>query len=596
MNVLKCITTAFSLFACLGYSAQSNHTFIVSENGDSLSVIEGNIELPESRISKSQNTVTLTYQVLKTDAANPYPPVFLLAGGPGGSWLNTAHLSERFDEIQFYSRFSDVVIFDQRGTGRSVPNLSCKGIVKSDKAKSMFENDLKKCVIRLSEKCRDHWIKQGIDLSAYNTDESADDIDALRKWLGYDKIILLGGSYGSHLGLHYLRKYGGYVDRAIFYGIEGPDHTLDKPAQIMRTLERIAKEIEQSEYYAPLFSEKGLIEMYAEVIDRIKTGEEKSLDLLAAQFIFRYRAGRRNDLSDWPDNILDLYNENYEFADQVSKYMKQMKPPNAMSNTMDFASWASPERLDKLHNDTTTNLVGNINQSYFAKEGIWPVRDLGAAFRADIKSNVPVLLIHGTWDMSTPFENALEVAANLTNGQLLKVTNGSHGAYYELLEEWAPMKELLSAFVTNQEINLPDSVILELDFPDVFDDHQIVFWDAVIAGDQEAVQEALSHDVVLDLIDTRFNKNGRTALQWAAWHNHTNIVELLINKGADLNFQNNSGYTALHHAVENCSLDALQLLIQKGADAQIATNSNKTPISTAKSDCKKAIKWLQSPE
>jgi pimeloyl-ACP methyl ester carboxylesterase len=100
--------------------------------------------------------------------------------------------------------------------------------------------------------CRDHWQAEGVDLAAYNTVENAADLNDLRLALGYGKVTLVGGSYGSHLALQVLRQYPRAVERIVLYGVEGPDHTWDDPAGVLATLGRIAAAAERS----PVFSQR----------------------------------------------------------------------------------------------------------------------------------------------------------------------------------------------------------------------------------------------------------------------------------------------------------------------------------------------------
>jgi pimeloyl-ACP methyl ester carboxylesterase len=86
----------------------------------------------------------------------------------------------------------DWVFFDQRGTGRSIPQLYCP-----DEKDNPF--DLKKC--------RDDLIKQGIDLSQYTSARIAGDMEALRKALGVNQWNLWGISYGSRLAITMARYY-----------------------------------------------------------------------------------------------------------------------------------------------------------------------------------------------------------------------------------------------------------------------------------------------------------------------------------------------------------------------------------------------------
>ena len=59
--------------------------------------------------------------------------------------------------------------------------------------------------------------------------------------------------------------------------------------------------------------------------------------------------------------------------------------------------------------------------------------------------------------------------------------------------------------------------------------------------------------------------NGRRALNYAAISNDCDMIEALLEAGADIDGTNRSGFTPLHHAAESGSLEAAKLLIVKGA-------------------------------
>ncbi|MEX3777581.1 alpha/beta fold hydrolase [Pseudomonas sp. MYb118] len=88
-------------------------------------------------------------------------PVFFLHGGPGG--CSNRHHLEFFDEQHF-----EIILFDQRGCGRSLPHGERQ------------LNDTGRCV---------------------------EDIDGLRLHLGFARISLLGVSWGSWLAIQYQQRY-----------------------------------------------------------------------------------------------------------------------------------------------------------------------------------------------------------------------------------------------------------------------------------------------------------------------------------------------------------------------------------------------------
>jgi pimeloyl-ACP methyl ester carboxylesterase len=122
--------------------------------------------------------------------------------------------------------------------------------------------------------CRDRWQKEGVDLGAYNTVENAADINDLRQALGYRKLTLIGGSYGSHLALQFMRQYPDVVDRAVIFGVEGPDHTWDSPSAMLATLSRIAEATEQSPVFSGRIPPGGLLKTFERVLQRLDAAPE----------------------------------------------------------------------------------------------------------------------------------------------------------------------------------------------------------------------------------------------------------------------------------------------------------------------------------
>ena len=67
---------------------------------------------------------------------------------------------------------------------------------------------------------------------------------------------------------------------------------------------------------------------------------------------------------------------------------------------------------------------------------------------------------------------------------------------------------------------------------------------------------------------------------------NVDIIQLLLSKGASVNFQDNTGGTALVYAVNDRSLEAVKLLLEKNARVDIGTDRFGTPpLHFAVSDC-----------
>ena len=142
---------------------------------------------------------------------NPHPeqdPVVLLNGGPGGSSRGMLEAGERADLRDAILAERDLIVFDQRGTGASKPALNCPDFDQAT-IHSLLSNDDSRTrrdrFVAAALACESNWCVPAINLKAFNTIESAADIDDLRRALGYDEVNLYGISYGTRLALVAMR-------------------------------------------------------------------------------------------------------------------------------------------------------------------------------------------------------------------------------------------------------------------------------------------------------------------------------------------------------------------------------------------------------
>lgn len=364
-------------------------------------------------------------------------PIVYLAGGPGGSGTWSAS-GDRFPLFQKLRAIADVVAFDQRGTWGTEPYMICPGSVSYPLDQPADPAILSAVVRPYLEECATHWGAQA-DLSAYNTMESVADLEALRVALGADKLTLWGISYGTHLGLAYIRTHPDRVYRAILAGVEGPDHTYKLPAPIEAVVERVERAIQsdpRASRIAPDFV--GSMRALVQELDREpatvpvedpKTGETVSVvvggqDLRQA---FYEALGEREDIEGEliaqgvPILRGDLTALG-RFALQRRREIRML----VMTLSMDCASGASEGRRSLIREQAPTTLLGNSNLWLEVACPLWPVDDLGDDFRSPLRADVPVLFISGSLDVKTPPENAEEILAGFPNGRHLLIEGGSH--------------------------------------------------------------------------------------------------------------------------------------------------------------------------
>lgn len=201
----------------------------------------GKLWVAENRSRNKGRLVQLAFVRLKTTAKSPQPPIVFLAGGPGVPGTGMGRVPVYFQLFTRLQEVADVILLDQRGTGLSAPNLQCppgKGLAPDTwEAKEKATQAL----VELVHACAEHWRAQGVDLPAFNTNASADDLEDLRRALGVESISLLGHSYGTELALAAVRRHGEHLHRVVLASVQGPDNDQKLPVATEFGLRRLGR-------------------------------------------------------------------------------------------------------------------------------------------------------------------------------------------------------------------------------------------------------------------------------------------------------------------------------------------------------------------
>lgn len=469
--VLLCCLCIPKAWAATG--ADAEYRVIPVAGGRHVRVESGVLRVPESRLHPTGRFIEIPWYRLASTARHPAAPIFMLAGGPGASGLDELQLPDVQREVAFYRTIADVVLFDQRGAGHAKLVMTCPQTAHYPDDQPLDWARLRGMMRRLLTACRDHWQRSGIDLAAYNTVESAADVDDLRKALGYGRMTLIGGSYGSHLALEVMRKYPQTVARVVLYGVEGPDQTWDDPDGVLAALRRYDRALQKQALGLDLrVPEGGWIAALGRVERRLRKRpvhvalkhdgkvSHVVVDAPLIQLMARHRAGSHDDLHAWTDTIRAMDEGDFSMAARAAVDFRDLRLADPMHYSMDCASGISPLRKRRIATSPAVALLGNLNQEYAMLCPLWPSRDLGAAYRAPVVSSIPTLLFQGTWDVSTPLENASEVAAGLRRGQLVTVVGGNHGVLYNLYAHWPPMRALMRAFLSGRDVKTPPRIVM----------------------------------------------------------------------------------------------------------------------------------------
>lgn len=378
-----------------------------SSKGQEVDAERGFFEVPEDRRDPGSRRIRLSYVRFPSTAAKPGPPIVYLAGGPGGTGSGAAG-GARFPIFMALREVSDVIAFDQRGTGLSnhiplrprpsgpPPVFTREGLtahIRGEFASAWAE-----------------WTKAGVAMRGYNTNESADDVDALRQHLGAARMHIWGISYGSHLGLAVLRRHGDRVDRAALASLEGQDQTVKRPARwdnYLRQVDGLMGADPAVRAAVPdllALMRRVHVRMEAEPVRMsVRLGAGGPTDVHVGGFAVQMLAG---SLAANPETLAllpGLYRAlDAGKTDGFAAFAGQMSGilgVSGMPETMDLASGISPRKLAMIQREAKTAVIGDaLNFPMPHMLGVVPGVELGEAFRSPFKIPNRSLLVAGSLD------------------------------------------------------------------------------------------------------------------------------------------------------------------------------------------------------
>lgn len=462
---------------------------VASRDGGLLKAERGMLFVPVRRDDPESRTIGVEfYRFFSTSEETPPPPVFQLFGGPGFPGLEGAIREPgSFEEgLGNMVALADVVVVGQRGIGSSKPDTRCEAPAPVPLDAADRRRQEARVLAQASARCRAFWEGEGYDLSGFNVVEAAADVADVARALGYETIQLSGGSFGSHWGMAVMRDHPELVARAVLTGMEGPDHTYDMPSGVLASLTRIAAAADAAPELAGLVPEGGLLAAFRKVVASAENepirvdvdgpdGEAVTVvfsadDVRGMATGVTASTGSRRRMTGWPADVVRLHAGDFQAAAQGAlEDHGSPEMPTASFFMLDCASGMSAERRKTFEADPAQAVVGHTGWFYDAACPHWGA-DLGEDFRKGFDTAIPTVIVHGTWDTNTPYDNALELAPRFQNSRFVTVEGGSHGALREALQDVPGFREGLEHFMrTGDWSRLPEKVTLpplEWEVPD----------------------------------------------------------------------------------------------------------------------------------
>lgn len=426
---------------CASAVRQTKPTLVLNDcqlPGSQLKAKCGTYEVYENRATKSGRKISLKIVVLPatSDRREPDPFVYF-AGGPGSAATDdAAGLAQAFPQILAHR---DMLFVDQRGTGGSHP-LDCKFYDQADLQTYLGYffplDDVRKCREQL---------ESNSDLKLYVTTIAADDMDDVRAALGYERLNLFGGSYGTRAALTYLKRHPQHVRTALLQGVAPTDQFMpvDFAQGTERALQGVLSECLADKICSEAFPKikeeakavlaqliKGPVEVE---IQKPNSSEHIKLKLsrdLAAEAI-RYMLYSPVPAGRVPLIIHLASQGNYGPLTRAAiGYRENLvgSGSNGMYLSITCAEdlpWIKPGEGERMAENT---FLGDYRLRQQREAcALWPRAEIERDYAQPVKSDVPVLILTGQWDPVTPPSNAERTAKTLSNSLNIVVPSGAHG-------------------------------------------------------------------------------------------------------------------------------------------------------------------------
>lgn len=415
----------------------------ISRAKDNVQAELGTFKVLEDRINGGKDSIQLSYVRFKSTNPNPQSPIIYLSGGPGGSGTATAK-GNRFELFMKLREVADVIAFDQRGTGLSENLPNCPYSAKFELSKPTDKQEyIDKTTANVS-KCLEFWKNENVNLKAYNTTESAKDIDDLRKALEVEKVSIWGISYGSHLAFEYIRLFEQNIDKMVLASLEGSNETIKLPKDTENFVFQIAEKAEDN--FGSEVKFKDLKSKIIAVHRRLKENPVEisynnrsggidtvgisNFELQSAVATFYLK--NPTDSKNLPKLYTQMYNGDFSEITPNVMVMKNyiFNRVSPMAFAMDMQSGISNERRKLIDQQIDNSILGSsINFLLYEWMKNIDFQQLPNEFREMKENEVDALLFSGTMDGRTYLNSGVEIAKYFKSGQHIIIKNAGHDLY-----------------------------------------------------------------------------------------------------------------------------------------------------------------------
>ncbi len=395
----------------------------------------GVVTVVENRTSQRGRTIEIHFMVIRGERQPAREALFMFAGGPGQGSIATYATAAWPRPVR---ATMDIVLVDQRGTGRSHP-LNCDITAATDPAGAFGQMYPPEWVRR----CRD-MLSADADLTQYTTDAAVQDVEDVRASMGYDKIALYGGSYGTRMAQAYMRRHPDRVRAAVIDGVVPLDHKLPLTyaASAQQALDRVVAACAATPACAD--AHPALRDDFQALLHRFDREPVRTTVSLSGGTLVPVEMSRgdfgyavRGLLYDpaasrtLPDLIGRAVTSGdfHEFAQAY--WQRQVAFSRDFAHGLHLSVLCAEDVSFVADNDVTAATAGTFLGPYVIDEyrracALWPRGRIASDFRTPLTAPVPTLLVSGYFDPVTPSQFAEQIARALPFARLIVAPTGAH--------------------------------------------------------------------------------------------------------------------------------------------------------------------------
>ena len=409
----------------------------------------GSFEVAENPAQPEGRKINLKIAIAPATGKTTEPdPVFFFAGGPGQAASETwVMIRSTLNKIR---KSRDIVMIDQRGTGGS-NKLACESEIEEDLNQEidldLIRSETEKCLADLDG-----------DPRFYTTTIAMGDYNLVRKAMGYEKINIMGVSYGTRAAQVYLRLFPETVRSVTLDSVVpmqlalGQEHAPMLDQSVASVFEDCSEDQScnslfpgQAEELNALFMQLREQPRQITIINPVSGKPQEmrlTADTLAVAIRFLSYASETQALIPLLVHEALTTGDLSRLASQAILVMAGLN--EMLSRGMELSVLCTEDYpvIDQSA-DYSDTLIGNLMLEIIDLQcKVWPHGEVDEDFHQPVVSDLPVLLMSGERDPVTPPHYAALTAESFPNSLNLVARGQSHSVMKNIC-----LREITTRFI-----------------------------------------------------------------------------------------------------------------------------------------------------